>query len=234
MKMLRDKIKSFWSERSKVSDLQRSESQVNFENESIIADLRVNSEVALIEDKLHLAQSDVVVDLGAGNGRFAMLFAPKTSKVCAVEYIRGFAKIIENQAKKLCLNNIEVVNEPAEEFCRKSYADVVFVSGLLHYLDDEQYEKTIKNIEKTLKSGGTLFLREAISVLSNEFIVDKFSEELNTHYCSVYRTINQHIGAFGGGGFELLEYAQFFEEGSVLNKRTETRQFYIVFRRKSI
>jgi precorrin-6B methylase 2 len=226
--MIREKVKKFWLERAKTTELPRSESQVNFEKNKQIADLRVDAEVALINAKLLLNPDYTIVDLGAGNGRFSILFAPKVQKVVAVEYVKDFSDFIIQQAEKLNYVNIEVMNMPAEDYCCENYVDVVFVSGLLHYLDTEQYNQTIKNISKMLKSGGTLFLRETISVLENEFIVDKFSDELESHYCSIYRTSHQHIEAFCNQGFSLKEYSAFFENGNILNKRLETQLYYFI------
>jgi len=227
--MNREKVKKFWLDRSKTVDVPRLESQVNFQSDAEMADLYIKSEIAVINVELPLSKNDVLVDLGAGNGRFSLLFAPKVRSVIAVEYMNNFASAIVKQAKERDIANIEVINSPAENFCRENYADIVFVSGLLHYLDCEQYNLTINNISKTLKPGGTLFLRETISVLENEFIVDKFSEELNAHYCSIYRTDKQHIETLNKERFKLLKYGPFFEDGSVLNKRLETRLHYFVF-----
>ena len=72
-------------------------------------------------------------------------------------------------------------------------------------------------------------MRETISILDNEYIVDRFSSELGTHYWSTYRTAAQHIEALTKNGFTLQKYAPFFEDGSILNKRLETRLHYFVF-----
>jgi len=229
--MDKEKIKKFWIDRSKTVDMPRLESQVNFLNDAEIADLYIKNEIAVINAELPLNKNDTLVDLGAGNGRFSLLFAPKVRKVVAVEYIKDFTDSIVERAKEKKIANIEVINCPAEDFCRDNYADIIFISGLLNYLDCEQYNLAINNISKTLKQNGILFLRETISVLEDEFIVDKFSEELNAHYCSIYRTGKQHIEALNKEQFKLLKYAPFFEDGSVLNKRLETRLYYFVFRR---
>jgi len=229
--MSREKTKNFWLNRAKVHNVPRPESQVNFKSDPKTADLYVQSEIAVINDLLTLSSKDILVDLGAGNGRFSLLFAPKVHKVITVEYIEDFAQAIVQQAKNLGYANIEVINAPAENFCREDFADIVFVSGLLHYLDQEQYGLTIKNISKTLKPGAILFMRETISVLENEFIVDKFSEELGAHYYSIYRTCRQHIAAFNEQKINLLKQGHFFEDGSVLNNRLETRLDYFIFQK---
>ena len=226
---MREKVKHFWSERAAKTDVPRMESQVNFENDAAVADLRVETEISVIDAELRLNSSDVLVDLGAGNGRFSMLFAPKVGKVVAVEFINGFTDIIKEQAEKRGIKNIEIINCPAEDFCRNDFADVVFISGLLNYLDREQYRKTLAHVSMTVRQGGELFMRETISVLENEFIVDKFSDELESHYCSIYRTGGQHINSFIEQGFRLEKFAPFFKDGNVLNKRLETRLYYFSF-----
>jgi len=228
--MTREKIRAFWTERAKVTSLPRSESQVNFENDSEIADLRIKTETELIDAELPLKAGDTVVDLGAGNGRFSLLFAPKVHKVIAVEFIDDFARSIEKQASERHIRNIKVLNMPAEDFCIDDSADIVFVSGLLHYLDPDQYNRTVSNISKILKRGCTLFLRETISVLEDEFFIDKFSEELGANYCSLYRTKDQIVRSFSEQGFHLEKICPFFPDGSVLNKRVETRLYYFTFR----
>lgn len=232
--MSRESIKGFWADRAKITEIPRLESQVNFEKDAETADLKINTEVEVVNKELSIRNNDIVIDLGAGNGRFSILFAQRALKVVAVEYIKDFIDSIEQQAKELLIDNIELVNSAAEDFCRENYADILFVSGLLQYLDEDQYSKTISNISKTLKDEGVLFIREAVSVLESEFVVDKFSEELNAYYYSKYRTSDQHISAFRDSGFVLEKTAPFFEDGSILNKRVETRLHYFIFSKGSL
>ena len=230
--MSREKIRQFWSERARITDVPRLESQVNFENDARIVDLRIKAENEVINAEFRVNKTDILVDLGAGNGRFSLLFAPEVRKVVAVEYINDFAAAIREQTKTRGIKNIEVINSPAEDFRRNDFADVVFISGLLNYLDTEQYNNTLANVSKTIRQGGRLFMRETISILENEFIVDKFSDELKSHYCSIYRTGDQHITAFLKQGFCLEKFAPFFEDGDILNKRLETRLYYFTFLKK--
>jgi cyclopropane fatty-acyl-phospholipid synthase-like methyltransferase len=227
--MDREKVKEFWAERAK-NEAVCPESQVILENDAQLAELRARTEFELLDNELPLNKSQIVVDIGAGNGRFTMYFAPKAKKVVSVEYIKDFADSIKKQAERSQTNNIEVLNMSAEEFRRENYADVIYVSGVLHYLDKEQYRKVISNISKTLKPGGTFFLCESISVLKDEYFIDKFSDELNVNYCSLYRTGRQHIDAFSDQGFLLKKFSPVFEDGSVLNRRVETRFHYFIFK----
>ena len=226
---MKEQVKNFWLDRAKNTEVPRVESLVNFENDKQIADLRVETEISLINTELQFNNDCTVVDLGAGNGRFTLFLAPNVKKVVAVEYISDFTDFIIEQAEKSRYTNIEVINMPAENYCNENYADIVFVSGLLNYLEPEQYNQTIKNISKTLKAEGTLFLRETISILDDEFIVNKYSDELEAHYCSLYRTKNQLIDDFHSQCFQPVKCFPFFSDGSVLNKRAETRLYCFIF-----
>jgi len=226
---MKEAVRKFWSDRAKTTDVPRPESQVNFLKDANTAEEYINAETEVINRELKIEKSDTLVDLGAGNGRWSFLLAPKLKKVIAVEYIKEFTKAMNEFILKQGINNIEVVNSSGEEFCRENIANICFVSGLLNYLDEEQYIKTIENITKTTKPGGVLFMRETISVLDNEFIVDKYSDELETYYWSNYRTSKQHIDILEKNGFKLHKYAPFFEDGSPLNKRLETRLHYFIF-----
>ena len=227
----REKVRTFWSKRAAaLNELSCKESQVTLENDPDLAAERTNTEAEVINTKVHLDKNDVVVDLGAGNGRFSFFFAPKVDKVTAIEYVEDFAVSIRRQAEEACIGNIEVLNMAAEDFCRENYADVVLVSGLLHYQDSEQYDRVAVNISRTVKPGGTLLLYESVSILEDEYFIDKFSDELNANYTSLYRTPKQLVKTFTEHGFEIEEYAPFFAEGHALNRRLETRLYYFIFR----
>ena len=226
---MKEKVKQFWSDRAKTTDVPRLESQVNFQKDAETAEMYIKAEMEVIKRELPLKETDILVDLGAGNGRWSILLAPDVKNIVAVEYIEDFTKTIKSQAKEHGIKNIEILNLSGEEFIRDDFADVIFVSGLFVCLDEEQYAGTLANIEKTIKNNGILFLREPISILADVFLVDKFSEELGAHYFSVYRTAAQHIDALENRGFTLQKYAPFFEDGSILNNRVETRLYYFVF-----
>jgi len=228
------KVRTFWSERARSSSskLPCQETYVTFENDAELISMRAEIETKLVNSELRLTKNDVVVDLGAGNGRYSLFFAPKVQKVVAVEFTDEFASSIRKQAAASHINNIEVLNMSAEDFCRDDSADVVFVSMLLHYLDDEQYRRTVSNISRTLKRGGILFFFETVSLLDDEFFIDKFSEDLNADYTSLYRTAKQYADSFCEKGFALKEVFPVFEDGSVLNKRLETRLYCFIFERE--
>ena len=229
--MMKEKLKNFWDKRAEALSEMSQLENVIFQNDSERAKLYEEGELAVIGRELNITESTVLLDLGAGVGRHTLRFAKKAKHVTAVEFTSEYAKQIEMQAKRENLKNIEVINTPAEMFCRPDYADIVFVSGMFLCLDNEQYDTTANNVVKTLKKGGTLFIRESISLLDEAFIVDRFSEELQMDYCALYRTQKQFIDTFQNYGLKLIVSDKLFDDGSILNRRTETRMYYFVFQK---
>jgi ubiquinone/menaquinone biosynthesis C-methylase UbiE len=231
--MKREKVKEFWVGRANLNtgkSVPRIESIVNFESNKDLAELRINQEINCVREHMSLGKDDIVVDLGAGFGQWALRLAPQVKKVYAVEYIDEFIEMGKKTSSEMNIGNIEYIQCAAEDFIADFYITHLFVSGLLHYLDYEQYEKTINNILKYVPKGNKVFLRESVSLLETEYeLDDKYSEAMKTNYSSLYRTAKQHIDAFTKRGFKLENYGQFFEDGSPLNKFPETRLYYFSF-----
>jgi len=232
--MKREKIKDFWFNRSKIkktgSDESRIESIVNFESDKELADLKIKLEIECVNKNMSLNKNDIIVDLGAGFGQWALRFAQLVNKVYAVEYIEEFIKMGKEKATELNITNIEFIQCAVEEFIADFSITYVFISGLLHYLDTVQYEQTLNNIMKYVPNDGKVFLREPISILETEYELDeKYSEEMKTQYSSLYRTAKQHIDAFEKRGFKIEGQGQFFKDGSLLNKFSETKLCYFLF-----
>lgn len=103
-----------------------------------------------------------VLDLGAGIGRFTTDLAKIAAHVTATDLVAEF--IAKNQQINSASNNISYLvcdanqlNFPANSF------DLVFVSGVFMYLEDDELEQIAKKIYGWLKPGGHLFFRDCCS-----------------------------------------------------------------------
>jgi len=230
--MKRNSIRNFWEKRAEISDYKNIESLVNFETNNDLAELKIKEEIACVSKHFPLDENDILIDLGAGIGQWSFRFAPYVKCVYAVEYIEKFIDIAKKTANDQKLFNIEFIQCVAEDYILLSIASKVFISGLLHYLDDERYTKLLNNLINYTDNSSLVFLREPISVLENEYEIDgKYSESLESEYSTIYRTLKQHTTMFQNAGYELQESAPFFRDNSPLNKHKETRLFYLIFKK---
>ncbi|MFO0592655.1 MAG: class I SAM-dependent methyltransferase [Polyangiaceae bacterium] len=88
---------------------------------------------AALADQLH--DSDVVIDIGAGTGRHAVLFAKRCRRVIAIEPSPAMRARLEQRVRDEGLTNVLIVNGrwPME---RPPEGDVVFSSHVLYGVED--------------------------------------------------------------------------------------------------
>lgn len=226
-----ENIRAFWEARGDKYNKVPFESLSNFEENPQILKERITAEKNLVFSKLLLNENQTILDLGAGVGQWAFRFAPLVNKIVAVEFALSQIEIAKREQAKRRIDNITFIHSSAESFISNEKFDVIFISGLIVYLNEKQFSKLIVNAKKMLKPKGILFLREPSSILDERYaIIDQYSEALKANYSAIYRTPDEIISLFETAGFIRLEDGQVFTEGSPLNKFPETRLKYYIFK----
>lgn len=111
---------------------------------------------------LALKESDVVADLGAGTGYYAIAAAKivPRGKVYAVEIQKDFLATVKHKAKEANLGNIECLWGNVEKIggtkIGDNVADVVIASNILFQTEDRN--TFIEETKRILKKGGRLLL----------------------------------------------------------------------------
>jgi ubiquinone/menaquinone biosynthesis C-methylase UbiE len=117
-----------------------------------VANLRVDEIIA----KLGLKPGDVVADLGAGAGAFALPLARAVGpegKVYAVEIEQGLVDHIARKAREQQAANVQaVLGKFADPALPASDVDLVFMHDVLHHVEDRQ--AYLKNAARYVKTGG--------------------------------------------------------------------------------
>lgn len=226
-----ESIRSFWEARGNKYNKVPFESLSNFEEDQQVLTERITAEKNLVFSKLHLSQEYALLDLGAGVGQWAFRFAPLVSNIVAVEFAASQIDIAKREQVKREIDNIDFIHSSAETFFSSKQFDVIFISGLIVYLNERQLSQLIHNVKKMLNPKGIVFLREPSSILEERYeIIDHYSEALKTNYSATYRTTDEINRLFEIAGFKNLENGQVFTEGSTLNKFPETRLKYYIFK----
>jgi cyclopropane fatty-acyl-phospholipid synthase-like methyltransferase len=227
-----NKVKYFWEMRGEQFSKIPFESIANLEENPELLALKVKIETEQVLPRLQLHDRLTILDLGAGVGQWAFRFAPHVKSVTAVEYSKSLANIGIKKLHDNKIDNVKFVISPAENFNTNELFDVIFVSGLFVYMNDDQVEKLIPKFSKWVKQGGIVFLRDGVSILNiRHCIKDNFSSVLKTNYSALYRTRDEYVNLFACNDFSLIEDRQMFDEGCPLNKYPETRLWYYIFRR---
>lgn len=224
------KIKRFWEGRAAMLGSMAFESVANLEQDSGNLKLKIEDETAKVFDWLPDIDGLSVLDLGAGVGQWSFRFAGRGARrVLAVEYAQGLADIGREEGRRRECGQVEFVVQAAEAFDTGEQFDLVYVSGLFVYLDDGQAAQLLPRLQRFVRPGGHLMVRDGTGVGRRHEIDDRFSEHLGQSYSATYRTAEQYVEAIGQHGFRLLREENMFPEGHPLNKYPETRLRLFLF-----
>ena len=224
-------VKEFWASQIKKLGKVSLESIANLEENPKLLEIKLQHEREKIFQYVLLDKNTTLLDLGAGVGTWSFLFAEKCKKVVAVDYTEKFVELARQEAQKRNIVNVEFICQPAQQFLSNIMFDVIFISGLFVYLNDEECKQLLSKIPNYSKVGCNLILRDGTGILGRYEIHNKYSENLHAYYNAIYRTRETYIQMLKGIGFELVKDENMFEEGSVLNKYPETRLRIYLFKR---
>jgi ubiquinone/menaquinone biosynthesis C-methylase UbiE len=107
---------------------------------------------------LHIHETDIVADLGAGTGYYTIEAAHLAAKgkVYAIELTKDYLKAIENKVKELKLGNVECFWGDVEKIGGTKLAagiiDKAIVSNVFFQVHEK--ENFIEEVKRILKKGG--------------------------------------------------------------------------------
>lgn len=107
---------------------------------------------------LGLEEGDVVADIGAGTGLYALIFAEEvgpTGRVFAEDIEPRFLDLINRRAEDSGFHNITaVLGREDDVTLPDNSADMVFIADTYHYFTDR--EAVMASVRRALKPGGSL------------------------------------------------------------------------------
>lgn len=123
----------------------------------------VRGDIQKIIDLLKLESGQSAMDIGTGTGELAMDMAEKCSKVYAIDISRQMLDYAEKKARARGLENIEFHQAGFLTYEHKGMPlDAVTSQLVLHHLPDFWKQVALLRISNMLKSGGRLYLEDAV------------------------------------------------------------------------
>lgn len=230
-----DKIREFWIRRGEREGNIAFESLANLEEDERLLGLKIRLEKERLLPLLNLSADSDVLDLGAGNGQWALRFAPMSRSVTAVDYSPTMLAIGRRKAMETGCGNIEFIESPIETFVPAKRYATVFVSGLFIYLDNSRASRVAGMMAKALADDGVALVRDGTSIKKDRHVIDdRFSPLLRCNYSAVYRTSEEYGRIFKAASLSVLDEGDMFDEGCPLNKYPETRLRYYLLGKAGI
>ncbi|MGE6742129.1 class I SAM-dependent methyltransferase [Allorhizobium pseudoryzae] len=180
-----------------------------------------------------------ILDLGCGAGRLALHYGDGGHTYMGIDFSGELiAKGRELNAGQHDIHfaiaqvpHIDVAALPVQP-----PFDVLIITGLLIYLNDEAVIRTLQLMADLAAPEALVYIRESISDIATRLTLkDFFSQELNEYYNGVYRTRAELKADFEAtflkAGFRMTDEGYAFPEH--LRNRAETTQYFYRFERKA-
>lgn len=138
------------------------------------------------------------LELGSGNGRWALSLAPKVASYIGVDITPAAIELARQRVAEHGIRNTEFVCQSITEFQCDRTIDVVYFSGVSQYLDENDLRRVVERLSPSLSPDTWLVDRSTISV--GELAIRDIREE----YSSTLRTVPELKSIYGSMGFELV------------------------------
>ena len=231
MEINKDKVKKFWEYQADRLGKVPLGTLTHFEVDEGALALKIELEMDKILKQLRLTKEMNVLDLGAGTGIWSFIFANLVNSVHAVEFSKKLIDIGTTEAEKQSVDNVKFFHERVEDFTSDISFDIIFISGVLQYLNDPEFNTLVNRFTTYSDLDTKLVLREPTGVNSRYKIDAKYSEKLGTDYSSIYRTEEELVGPIEDVGFRLEEDMEFYDDETGLNKWDQTILRLYIFKR---
>lgn len=152
------------------------------------AEKRFHAECKVVEKLMNekKVNREHLLDLGCGIGLWTKYFSKKFSKVTGIE---GSPKLFhEASARCIAESNVNLVLNDVLLFKPEEKYSVVFIGGLLMYLNESDVVDLLRLIVPFLDAGGIIICRE--TTLYKDEVVN------NDGYHAVYRTVKTYKNIF--------------------------------------
>lgn len=193
-----------------------------------------------VSSALALAGIGKVFDIGCGVGRWGWFLAEHcaTLRYLGIDFSASLIEQAQREATsrdlgQLAFQVMSATSLQPDALQLPAPFDLLLISGLLIYLNDEDCAKVLRDAAYLCAPGGAIYLREPVGI-EERFTLDRFySTELADEYSAIYRTVEElrslMAQALQGTDVAIEQEDVLFPDS--LEKRTETRQYFFILRR---
>ena len=233
-----DSVSKFFEERADKYDPENPLVSVIYQDHNPkLAEERDEYEKEKLLPLMGLTESSSVLDIGCGIGRWAEAVAPTVQSYHGTDFTAQFIDLAKDRLSNVKNATFQVL--PAHEAVPgkldvKAPFDTVLIVGLFPYLNDSQFHKVIHNLIELSAENSTILLREPIGSEKRLSLNEIWSEDLNTTYSAIYRSLDEFVSVFQTlepHGITLEEHGPLYPDK--LRNRVDTHHHYFLLKRHS-
>jgi SAM-dependent methyltransferase len=203
-----------------------------------LAQQRHAAELARVKALLAPESHGRVLDIGCGTGRWGVALADTLSGYLGLDFCEDFLEAGRKSVAALekpgrfNWKQWDVSSGTLPPECAGAF-DLQIVAGVFIYLNDDHVRGLMQAMAQAAAPLAKIYIREPLGVTERLTLDKEFSQDLNTQYSAIYRSIEEFEALldaiFTPQGFALRERADLYPEA--MNNRADTRQrFYLLTR----
>jgi len=160
-----------------------------------------------------------LLELGAGTGLMTNELSEYFSEIVAVEKYKEFAKFIKSES------NVRIVIEDLLDLKLVEKFDVIIIFGVMNFFNEKEARHIYRLVNNLLNDNGTIIIKHNMGLLEDVY-VNKISDELNTYYFSIYRSLENEKKLVSDIGFIIEDVIDIYPDK--FNRYSNTRYYAMI------
>lgn len=198
---------------------------------------RDNYEKKKIMEHLTIFESDKILDIGCGVGRWADEIAPRLGEgglYVGIDYCEDFIKIANEHFKgDIHVNFLSGDFQNVYKIINKEFDgikfDLIIINGVMMYINDDDLPECLSSARKLLNADGHIYIKESVGLDKRLTLSDFYSKELNDSYNAIYRSIEEYEKLFDKIFYNhKLTVTDYTFESDMANRK-ETASYFWIF-----
>lgn len=229
-------IKEFWNKRAeKYSDEDPYKSiKCNDKNKHYV-DMCDEYEKSVILPYLGIDHTTKVLDIGCGVGRLAEEIIPKCNYYLGTDFAENLLEIAKKRIKSsnkcdFTISGFQEISENDVVQQNKMFNRVI-LAGVAMYINDEELDKAFEKLLTIVDEHCKIYISDSIATEERLTLKDFYSEEIESEYSVIYRTIDEYLNIFKvlfDAGFRVNKNERFL---SNIKRYKETERHYFILER---
>lgn len=122
-----------------------------------------------------------VLELGCGNGRWALSIAPRVKDYIGVDFSDSALQVARKQVEKNKLKNVLLIEKNIAEFISTDTYDLIYLSGVSQYLTDKEFTRMLGHVRRCCHAATVIVDRSTVNLKRREIME-------NGDYWAIFRT----------------------------------------------
>lgn len=210
-----------------------------------------NPEIAIKRDKqskskmdklLSINKESRILDIGCGIGRWGEFFLERGAYYVGVDgnkkmIDRANEKLKRYNNKRLVVGDIKSLEKILKNNKENLKFDIIFVSGVLMYLNDDDCLNLMKSMVNLSSNNSTICINESMAERERLTLNNYYSNDLKQNYSAIYRTINEYenmMNMIFSNNFQLkLNDIMNFEDGMQKKREIVTMEHFYIWEKNN-